>query len=242
MTDVPGTLSLSFIALVAILYSLLILGATYAEGRSRIGETRWSPVFVLRIAVGGWILLTGLLGGQGFFLDFGGVPPRVALSALLACVAFLIFAFSATVKRWLTQLPQVALIATQSFRIVVEVQLFYLARTVYLPKLMTFEGRNYDIVVGLSAPLMAIFAAKMGEAKARVALIVWNVLGLLILANTVATALFSAPTPFRKFFEEPANTAIGYFPFNWLPAFVVPFAVFLHLISLRKAVGSRRPA
>lgn len=98
--------------------------------------------------------------------------------------------------------------------------------------LMTFEGRNFDIVTGLSAPFVAVFVARRAAA-ARTTAIVWNVLGLLLLVNVVVHGVLSAPTPLRLIVTDPPNTFVMGWPYCWLPAFVVPCALAGHLYSLR---------
>jgi hypothetical protein len=49
----------------------------------------------------------------------------------------------------------------------------------------------------------------------------------------VVLALLSAPLPFRLFTNEPANTIIATLPYIWLPAFLVPAALFGHLLVFR---------
>ncbi|MCX6020617.1 MAG: hypothetical protein NTZ05_02600, partial [Chloroflexi bacterium] len=86
---------------------------------------------------------------------------------------------------------------------------------------------------GLTAPLAA-YLILTRRALPRWTAVVWNVFGMLLLFNIVIRALLSAPTPFRVFFEEPSNTIVGTLPFIWLPAFVVPFALLMHVLSLRQ--------
>ena len=60
--------------------------------------------------------------------------------------------------------------------------------------------------------------------------------GLALLLNIVGVAMLSVPGPLRVFMNEPANTIIAEWPFVWLPAFVVPVALWSHLLSLRQLV------
>ena len=64
-------------------------------------------------------------------------------------------------------------------------------------------------------------------------MLLWNVLGALLLANIVGVALLSAPTPFRLFMNEPANTFITRAPWVWLPAVMVLAAVMGHALVFR---------
>ena len=81
---------------------------------------------------------------------------------------------------------------------------------------MTFTGRNVDILVGLTAPIVAYFCFVRRTWPARVAWW-WNWAGVLVLLNVVVHAQLSAPTRFRVFATEPATTFIGDLPYIWLP-------------------------
>lgn len=62
----------------------------------------------------------------------------------------------------------------------------------------------------------------------------WNVIGLVFLANIVSIAILSASTPFQQFGFEQPNKAILYFPFVWLPVFIVPLVLFGHLAAIKQ--------
>lgn len=104
-----------------------------------------------------------------------------------------------------------------------------------IPVQMTFEGRNFDILVGVTAPLVASLWLKANHERP-VLVIVWNILGLLILLNIVVIALLSAPTPMRYFTNDPANTIVADFPWVLLPGVLVVLAVALHLLSLKQMI------
>jgi hypothetical protein len=231
-----ATLSLSFIFLVALLYFTLIMGALWANNEVD-EDRRWSVRF-LRLAVGGFLLATGWLAFDRFFTDFSGFPPRIMVAILIGIVGMLVIAFNPRTKKWLGELDQSWLIGLQCFRVIVEIQLYYLAMTPLFPKMMTIEGSNFDIVTGLTALPVAFWVAgldRSGKSElAKKVIWAWNVMGLLLLVNVAGRGLLSAPTEFRAILVEPPPIAIGVFPFIWLPTFVVPFAALLHLLSLRK--------
>jgi hypothetical protein len=76
--------------------------------------------------------------------------------------------------------------------------------------------------------------------RSRGLVLAWNVLGVLLLANIIAVALLSAPTPFRVFMNEPANTFITHVPWIWLPAVMVLAAVMGHALVFRWLVRVER--
>src|SRR4029450_5451521 len=123
------------------------------------------------------------LGGGGGSARRG--PARACRRALLPpLLAIVWLCRSAAVGRLLDEIPLGWLVYPQAFRVVMELILWQLFVAGALPAIMTFEGRNVDIVVGLTAPLIAwqCFARR---AWARRAALWWNVAGIGILLNGV---------------------------------------------------------
>lgn len=102
---------------------------------------------------------------------------------------------------------------------------------------MTFEGRNYDILAGITAPFIAYFGFTQRKIS-RQLIVAWNFIALALLLNIIVNALLSAPTPLQKFAFDQPNIAIVNFPFSWLPTFIVPMVLFVHLASIRQLLQS----
>jgi hypothetical protein len=90
-----------------------------------------------------------------------------------------------------------------------------------VPQLMTFEGRSFDIFAVITTPLIAWLGYKTQSINRKI-ILGWNIICLLLVLNITINAVLSLPTPFQRFALEQPNIAVLYFPFNWLPAFVVP--------------------
>ena len=105
----------------------------------------------------------------------------------------------------------------------------------FVPPQMTFEWLNFDIIVGITA-LMGGYTFFGRRRYRRFEAILWNFFGIVLLINIVLIALLSAPFPFRVFMNEPVNTFVAYFPFIWIPGFIVPFAFAMHLFSLKQLI------
>ena len=120
----------------------------------------------------------------------------------------------------------------------VEIVLLWLYIGGQVPRIMTFEGYNFDIVSGILAPIVYLIAFRGGKVN-RPALIAYNILGLLLLANIVSIAVLSLPSPLQLLAFDQPNVAVTYFPFIWLPTIVVPIVLFAHLASLWKLSGGR---
>lgn len=222
------------IILVLICYQIVwkrIRAATIAAGWDSARSQRLTSRVL--IALLGWGALTALLALTGFLSDFTVFPPRLMIVLAVPLITLLAVTFSSTTRELLPFVPADQLIRLQSFRIAVEILLWMAFLQDRLPEQMTFEGRNFDVFSGLLALVASRFAGN------RWIVIGYNLLSLALLINIVTVAILSLPSPFRYFMNEPANTIVTYFPFVWLPAFLVPLAYGLHFLSLRKLAIQR---
>jgi hypothetical protein len=118
-------------------------------------------------------------------------------------------------------------------RIPVEMVLYWLFVYKTVPEIMTFEGRNFDILSGITAPFVYYFGYVRKSFSDRT-IITWNLICLALLITIVATAILSAPTSFQKFAFDQPNVGVFFFPFNLLPACIVPLVFLSHVVSIRQ--------
>jgi len=180
-----------------------------------------------------WIILQAVLGLSGFYSITNTFPPRFAIMALPALLFIIILFSTARGRAYLDSLDAKALTILHVIRIPVELCLYWLSLHEFIPQLMTFEGRNFDIIAGFTAPIIFYW----GYVKKRLnktVLLLWNFICLGLLLNIVINAVLSAPSSFQQFAFEQPNTAILYFPFVWLPCCVVPLVLLAHLVCIRK--------
>jgi hypothetical protein len=212
-----------FLATVAFVYAALLAGVLRAE-------PRWLPYTALSGAA--WLGFTAALAASGWLGEFDRRPPHFFALMAPTAVATVALALSPFGARLAGRTGWPLLIGFQVFRVAVEGVLASLADAGVAPPQMSFHGWNFDVLTGLSAPFVAWLA---GQNKLGVrGLLIWNGLGLALLANVVTIAILSAPTPLRVFANEPANTFVTAWPWVWLPAFLVPAALLGHLLAFRK--------
>ena len=218
---VPEWLTFAFIVLVLAMATLVMVAVALRRGGG--------AAVITALAVDGWLGVTAVLAAAGLFTDFSRIPPRIVVALAPPLLVIIWLCRSAAVGRLLDEIPAAWLVYPQAFRILMELILWQLYVAGAIPAIMTFEGRNVDILVGLTAPLIA-WRCLAGRARAAVW---WNVAGILILLNVVVHAQLSTPT-FRVFITQPPVTFIAYVPWIWLPAFLVPLAWALHALSIRQ--------
>lgn len=185
------------------------------------------------ITLFGWAILQSAISLTGFYQNWNALPPRfiflVAPWVLLVVVLFNLKSGQVFIDglkiEWLTILHTV--------RIPVEITLYLVLLAKLIPQSMTFEGWNWDILSGISAPIIYYSVFKFRNASKRV-LLVWNFICLGLLLNIVTIAVLSAKTPFQQFAFEQPNIGVTYFPFVLLPTLVVPLVLFSHLVAIRQ--------
>ena len=129
---------------------------------------------------------------------------------------------------------------TYLFTIRVAVEFVILGLVIHkaMPESMSFEGRNFDILSGLSAPFIAYYGFRKKRIGTK-ALMAWNVVALLLVIQVVTTGILSIPSPIQQLSFDQPNLAVLYFPYVLLPGIVVPIVIFGHLAILRKLTRSK---
>ena len=183
--------------------------------------------------VGFWIVMLAVASVTGFLNNFSYFPPYMVLVLLIPMVVIIRYTVTHRFDDVVSKMPASWIVKMQGFRVIVELFLWWAFLDGIIPEQMTFEGRNFDILVGLTAPLVANWWLKKGEEKPALVL-VWNILGLLLLFNILVIAVLSMPTPMRYFLNDPANTVVATFPWVLLPGILVAMAFGLHLISIKQ--------
>lgn len=179
-----------------------------------------------------WLVLQSILSLQGFYTVTDTRPPRLPLMLLfpLGLIAFLFFTKKG--RSFIDSLDPARLTLLHVIRIPVELVLLGLSVYKAVPVLMTFEGRNWDILSGLTAPVIFYWGFVQKRIPKNI-LLIWNFICLGLLINVLVNGILSAQSPFQQFAFEQPNRAILYFPFTLLPAGLVPLVLFSQLATVR---------
>ena len=220
-----------YVSIIFILTTFLTVGIFLYAVKQGNFSSKATKVLVFLLPF--WLIVQMVLSIGGFYLITDTFPPRIPFFAVFPALLLLIALFIFARKDFIARLPIKSLTIIHVIRIPVEIVLLWLFQAGQIPQLMTFEGRNFDILSGLTAPLIFWLAFRGGKTN-RSLLIIWNILALGLLINIVTNAILSFPYSFQQFALEQPNRALLYFPFVWLPSVVVPIVLFCHLASLRQ--------
>lgn len=180
-----------------------------------------------------WLLVQAVIASTGFYTYTASLPPRFLLAVVPPFIAIIVLFTTTKGKQLVDSMPAGTLILLHMVRVPVEIVLFMLFIHKTIPGIMTFEGNNFDIISGVTAP--AVYYAGFVIKKMKPAFIIaWNILCILLLANIVIIAILSVQFPFQQFGFGQPNIAVLYAPYVWLPCFIVPAVLFSHLVVIRQ--------
>jgi hypothetical protein len=233
--NLPTYISLTF-GLTTVATLMLLIWAI-RNSNSELTRQKATPIFIgLTI----WLIIQAFLTFNNIYnSDTNTFPPKIMLLGILPTVLTIILLFATkNGRQFIDSLPLKNLTYLNLVRIPVEIVLFWLFLNKAIPELMTFEGRNFDILAGITAPFIAYFGLTKNKLSRKI-ILVWNFICLGLLLNIVVNAILSAPSPIQKFAFEQPNIAILNFPFSWLPTCIVPIVLFGHLTSIRQLLKQK---
>ena len=229
---------LPFVAIPVLLAIALTLGVAAAWRRAARPPARILLASLITLALSIlWMDVTWSLAMAGVFADWDRTPPPFAGLVLAVFLLAFAIAFSGVGAR-LAALPVWTLVAVQSFRFPLELAMHRMYERGITPAQMSYSGRNFDIITGITAIAVA---ALVWSGRGGLRLVaVWNVLGLGLLLNVIGVAILSMPR-FAFFGPDRLNVWVAYPPFVWLPAVMVLAALAGHLIVFRALARRNRP-
>lgn len=206
------------------------LGGTYIAAEREAGRVA-ARSMTLRLAVGGALWL----GAFSLFVSARVMDarplPLIPLTFVTINVVSLAFGLSKAGKRLADNLPLVALVGFQAFRLPLELVLHAWSEQGTIPESMTWTGQNLDIISGATALVLAPFAARP--------MVAWiaNVVGLALLVNVARVAIMSAPLPFAWEHVQPKLTLIAHLPYALIGPVCVGGALAGHVILTRRLLS-----
>ena len=181
-----------------------------------------------------WIVVHSILAYNQFFLSSYNLPPRIFLVAIPATLLIFGSLYFLWRSSYFENIPLKTMTYIHTIRFPLELIVFTgFASAGLIPEKMTFHGTNFDILVGITAPIVGYLYFTRKSISWKV-LLAWNIVSLALLINITFTAVLSMPYPFQQFGLEQPNLALLNFPFILVPALLVQVAYFCHIVSIHK--------
>lgn len=230
MENLPFNISLFFG--IVTMATLFLFCWAVRNSTSTMMKSRTGMIFIVLLC---WLIIQAALSLKGVYHDhLDSIPPKILLFGILPPVLVILFLFNMEKgKIFIDSLSLLHITYLNIIRIFVEITLHKLFLYKMIPEIMTFNGINFDILMGISAPFMAYYGVRLSKISKNL-ILGWNIIGLAFLFNIITIAFLAAPSPLQKIAFEQPNIAILYFPFSWLPTFIVPIVFFGHLVSIRQ--------
>ena len=222
------------VASIAWLFAFVIAAHSRLTADSLDPEQRSRSLARLLLLFVAWLGTTYAIGASEILAVFDSMPPRPLPVFAFVMALMIWFGCSWFTTGWSLRLPVWSLVLFHAFRILVELMLWSLWRDGTVNEVMTFEGRNFDVVAGALALVLGL----IGIRRELPSTVVWifNIVGILLLTNIIVVAALTMPTQFQVFTDGPSNTFIASAPYFWLPTVLVAAAVFGHVTLTRRLI------
>lgn len=228
MLDLPYHITLVFI--LTTLFTLVLFLVSLAVSKDPVIQKRAHLISLLLLL---WTIFQSTLALNGWYMDRVSVPPHIMFPVITFAVIILsLFAIPGG-RRILDGFSMKILVWIHVVRIPVEICLYWLFQQKQVPVSMTFSGYNFDIVIGLTAPIVALLYFNR-KVLSKGIFLGWNILGIISLLAIVIRAAGATPTKLQMWDFDRPNYAVLHFPFIWLPSVIVPIVLLAHLIVIRR--------
>ncbi|MEL6864888.1 MAG: hypothetical protein AAFP19_10725 [Bacteroidota bacterium] len=225
-------LKIGYLLLSLLMTIIVYLMGHYAINQSTAEAEKNKKRASLLLGLCLWHLYLFLLGSSGYLTDLS-FPPRFVTMMILPAFLFTgLFLARHRKSQWIQSIPPYWLAAFQSFRLIIESLFVFTLAAGLLHKNVTIEGYNYDMVFASTAPIVA-FLAYRSKVLPKNLLKIWNYAGLLVIASIII--LFTTTIYFPAIYgpdTAPFPNDFGWYPYILVPGFLMPLAVFIHILSL----------
>lgn len=211
---------------------LVFLYATYTL-QKKVDESKISQTLLLTVgSILAWCAYVNVIVQSGLLPNFN-IPFFPILLLFPLIVIYIVFYRAFRNSDIINNASLFNLTLFQSFRIFVEILLYQIAALSIVPDTATFDGLNFDIVLGASAIAMALLF-RSGKISVKV-LRIWNVLGILMIGFVVFIIGSSMYIP--QIWGSETRLVDGEFlqyPYILVASFLAPMGIFVHVVSLAR--------
>jgi hypothetical protein len=202
-------------------------------GARTLGRRGTNAAAILGVVLLAWLAAALLLGLRGFFEPSLQTRfPHIALGFAPILAGLAAYAAFKPLRDAIRAARPDMVIGVQIYRVFGFLFLVFYAQS-RLPGVFALPAGVGDILIGVTAPLVAVLLWKGHPWGKRLA-IIWNVAGIYDLVQAVALGFLTAPSRYQLLAFNMPNFAIGAFPLVVIPTFAVPLSTLLHIASLKR--------
>ncbi|MBK8053186.1 MAG: hypothetical protein IPK35_07945 [Saprospiraceae bacterium] len=211
---------------------LFLIGTSSIQSTFTNPAQRKSKKVTLLVGLVLWQIYILIIGKSGILQDFS-LPPRVLIFLVFPAFVFIAaFLIANRNKAWIHNIPPHWLIFCQTFRIAIESLFVLSVAKGILPEIVTIKGYNFDMIFACTAPIVGYYVVRKNLYYQSMALL-WNYLGLGVIASIIflfVTAIYFPQLYGRETSLFPKE--FGLYPYPLVPGFLMPSAVFMHVLSI----------
>lgn len=234
MAELLATLGTSIVTTTFLVILSVCFLFSYTWWRMKLSK-KWLFTLMTFLSLSLWFTLVYVLSQQGFFLWNPLIAPFFLLSFIILFEILRRVYASNIIQNMVFSIPNHWLIAIQTYRVggYVFLQLYTMG---VLPAIFAFPSAWGDIIIGMSAPIVAYCVYKKKSFAITLAKY-WNYLGIADLVIALSTGILAFSRPIQTIPVQPSTEILSLYPLAIIPLFAVPLALFLHCLSLKILKG-----
>lgn len=207
------------VLMIASMFKRGAIEANFSEGKSR------QAFLLVSVFFAGYFIYTSLMSFTGIFM-VNTLPPKVFLYTAIPFLLFSVMIITNVklFKESLRNVPMEALVGVHLFRLI---GVFFFITEAYgaLPTRFAYIGGIGDVATAVLS-IFVVKAIKENKSYARPLTLAWNVFGLADIVSVLITAIVTTQQSIATGTQP--ITAIGAFPFSFIPAFAPATIIILH--------------
>ena len=230
------SLTAAVVAANVVVCAAVVAGIAYAaRAQRRAGSAAGGARYALAAAgVVAWGALVLVLAHEGVFATSSDTTvPFIAFGIVIPIVTGVALLRIEAVRRALERIPLQWLVGVQLYRVLGGLFLIAYAQD-RMPGEFALPAGVGDILVGLTAVVVAALVATHGAERMRSAVLGWCALGIADLVVAVGTGFLSSPGVLQQLALDDPNSAISRYPFVLVPTFLVPISIVLHVYVIHR--------
>jgi len=151
MLSLPQHITLVFILTTLIGFVISVLSVAFSE---RKALSKKATIIALLLMM--WLIFQSTLALNGWYMDRLAKPPHILFPLFVNVILFILAFFTPLGRKFIDSISLKVLLWIHIIRIPVELCLYWLAQNKQVPWSMTFDGFNFDIIFGITAPIFIL--------------------------------------------------------------------------------------
>ncbi len=235
----PYTIMLYLVLITAAFWFLVVYFKRALLTSGWTARKQYNTIRIFILIVISYATISLIIGRTEIIDDPQFIKIGLGFIMLIPCLAILFLTRNKSAVQLLDIMPDALLINANMFRVIIEPSAYLLNLEEQIPRSITIQGDNPEIMIAFSAPIMIALFFNDDVKRYNIA-IAWNFLGLMSLGYFIYLILNMSPDFNRYYIVGDPAYIMTSFPFILYSSLYVPVAFGLHALSIKQLLRDKK--